>query len=53
VFWVFLSWVWGDWRSALDIVKTCDGDRLASQGISSLLDLEDPAWPRGSANRFR
>jgi putative transposase len=21
LFWVFLSWVWGDWRSALDIVK--------------------------------
>ncbi len=21
LFWVFLSWVWGDWRSPLDIVK--------------------------------
>src|ERR1700674_4348388 len=29
-----------------------DGDRLASQGISTLLDLEDPAWPGGSARRF-
>src|SRR5712691_2477486 len=28
------------------------GDRLASQGISSLLDLEDPAWPGGSARHF-
>src|ERR1700674_2403041 len=29
-----------------------DGDRLASQGISPFLDLEDPAWPGGSARRL-
>src|SRR6266478_776468 len=32
--------------------QTRDRDRLASQGISPFLELEDPAWPRGSARRF-
>jgi hypothetical protein len=33
-------------------LQTRDGDRLASQGISPFLDLEDPAWPGRSARRF-
>jgi hypothetical protein len=37
LFWVFLSRVWGDWRSAFGHLQARDGDRLASQGISSLL----------------
>jgi putative transposase len=32
--------------------QTRDRDRLASQGISPFLDLEDPAWPGGSARCF-
>ena len=27
-----------------------DGDRLASQGIPLVLDLEDPSWEAGAAN---
>src|ERR1700676_2379784 len=52
LFWVFPSRVWCDWRSATGHRQTRDRDRLASQGISPFLDLEDPAWPRGSARRF-
>jgi hypothetical protein len=52
LFWVFLSRVWCDWRSALDIVRPATAIRMASQGISTFLDLEGPAWPGGSARRF-
>src|SRR5712691_11882160 len=49
MFWVFLSQVWGDWRSALDIVTPATANRLASQGILPFLDLEDPARTRRSS----
>jgi hypothetical protein len=52
LFWGFFSRVWCGWRSALDIVKPATANRLASPGISPFLDLEDPAWPGGSARRF-
>src|ERR1700720_4434808 len=51
LFWVFLA---GLVRLALSAGhrQTRDRDRLAAQGISSFLDLEDPAWPGGSGRRF-
>src|SRR5712692_7589372 len=51
LFWVFLSGLGGLALSA-GHRQTRDRDRLASQGISPFLDLEDPAWPGGSARCF-
>jgi hypothetical protein len=40
--WVWLSRVWADWRSSLVIFQTRNSRWLAPQGVSPLLDLEDP-----------
>jgi hypothetical protein len=50
--WVFLSRVWGDWRSALDIVKPATALARHRKGFRLFLDLEDPTWPGGSARHF-
>ena len=52
LFWVFLSRAWGGLALSAGHRQTRDRDRLASQRISPFLDLEDPAWPGGSARRF-
>jgi hypothetical protein len=39
--WVLLSRVWGDWRSALDIVKP---DVLQLPGVAGLVASSDPKW---------
>src|SRR5712691_6125091 len=52
LFWVFLSRVWGGLALGAGHRPTRDRDRLASQGISPFLDLEDPAWRGRSARRF-
>jgi hypothetical protein len=49
VFWVFLSRVWCDWRSALDIVKPATAIAWHHKGFRLFWTLEDPEWPGGSA----
>src|SRR5438477_7092795 len=50
--WVFLSRVWGDWRSALGIVKPATAIAWHRQGFR-LFWTWKPTWPGGSARRFR
>ena len=40
--WGCVSRVWPDWRSALVIVPPGDGDRVASERLSIVLDVESP-----------
>jgi hypothetical protein len=47
---VWLAAAWQDWQSGSFIMKTSTVDRLASQGIPLVLDLEDPSWEAGAAN---
>ena len=49
IFWLWLRRVGADWRSYLVIVKPENGRRLASEGLSSVLDVEDPSWQARSA----
>ena len=42
IFWLWLRRVWTDWRSYLVIVKPENGRRLASEGLSSVLAMEEP-----------
>jgi hypothetical protein len=48
-FWAWLCTLWGDWRSALVIVKPGTVIRLAPQGLPVVLDLEGPARATGTA----
>jgi hypothetical protein len=51
LFWVWLSRVWADWKSALLIVRPeTDGDCLASQRLSALLGLEESPSLRSPAD---
>jgi hypothetical protein len=40
VFWVFLSRLWSNWRSALAMVQVRNGHPVASQGIQAVLVVE-------------
>jgi hypothetical protein len=48
--WARLSGIWNDWRSALVICSTRNGDCLASQGLWSVLEVEDSAGPAGKTH---
>jgi putative transposase len=53
LFWVLLSRVWSDWRSALDIVKPATPIAWHRKGFRLFWTWKDPAWPPGSARRCR
>ncbi len=50
-FWVALSRLWPDWQNALHPREARDRDRLASQGLQALLELEEPKPRRSSTDR--
>src|SRR5262245_28742775 len=50
--WAWLARSWSEWRTALVIVKP-DGHRLASQGLSPIMDLEKSAARRATARPAR
>jgi hypothetical protein len=52
-FWVALSGLWPDLAQRPHPREARDRDRLASQGLSALLDLEEPAPRRPSPDRSR
>ncbi len=40
VFWVWLSMLWSNWRSALGIAQARNGHQVASNGIQAVLAVE-------------
>ena len=46
--WAWLSAAWADWQPSSIINQPGDGDRLASQGLWPVLDLEDSARKAGA-----
>jgi hypothetical protein len=40
VFWVVLSRLWPNWRSALAIVQVRNGNQMAQEGIQTVLEME-------------
>ncbi len=41
VFWVVLSRLWPNWRSALAIVQVRNGHQMAPEGIQTVLEMEN------------
>ena len=46
--WAWLSAAWADWQPSSIINQSGHGDRLASQGLRPVLDLEDSARKAGA-----
>jgi putative transposase len=49
--WAWLRTVWQDWQSGVFIMKdeSCHSPRLAPQGLSPFLEVEDSTWQAGAA----
>jgi hypothetical protein len=48
--WAWLATAWRDWKSGAFIMKASYGDRLASQGIPLVLDVENSPWQARAAD---